>query len=71
MENMKILLVDDELSIRTVLSETLAHCGYDIETAESGTEAMQKFQSGRFAAVITDVKMPKANGMDLLRGVKK
>jgi two-component system response regulator FlrC len=71
MENMKILLVDDELSVRTALSETLARCGYDIETAESGTEAMQKFQSGRFAAVITDVKMPKANGMDLLRAIKK
>ena len=71
MENMKILLVDDELSMRTVLSETLAHCGYDIETAESGTEAMHKFQSGQFAAVITDMRMPKTSGMDLLREVKK
>ncbi|MHB8907972.1 MAG: sigma-54-dependent transcriptional regulator [Syntrophales bacterium] len=71
MENMKILLVDDELTMRTVLSETLTRCGYDIETAGNGTEALQKFQSGRFAAVITDVKMPKANGLDLLRGVKK
>jgi DNA-binding NtrC family response regulator len=71
MENMKILLVDDELSMRTVLSETLAHCGYEVETAENGTEAIQKFQSGQFAVVITDMRMSKTNGMDLLRGVKK
>jgi DNA-binding NtrC family response regulator len=71
MENMKILLVDDELSIRTVLSETLANCHYDIEAAESGMEAIHKFQSGQFAAVITDVRMPKTSGMDLLRAVKK
>ncbi len=71
MENRKILLVDDELSMTTVLSEILTHCGYDIETAESGAEAMHKFQSGHFAAVITDVRMPKTSGMDLLRGVKK
>jgi len=71
MANMKILLVDDEPSMRSVLSESLSCCGYEIETAEGGTEALRKFQSGGFSAVITDVRMPKTSGMDVLRGVKK
>ena len=71
MEKMKILLVDDEPSMRSVLSESLSCCGYEIETAESGTEALRKFQSGGISAVITDVRMPKTSGMDVLRGVKR
>ncbi len=71
MEKMKILLVDDEPSMRSVLSESLSCCGYEIEIAESGTEALRKFQSGGFSAVITDVRMPKTSGMDVLRGVKR
>jgi DNA-binding NtrC family response regulator len=67
----KILLVDDEPSLRSVLSETLCGCGYDIETAENGAEALHKFPSGQFSLVITDMRMPKTGGMDVLRGIKK
>jgi DNA-binding NtrC family response regulator len=70
-EKMKILLVDDEPSMRSTLSENLAGCGYEIETAENGTEALRKFQSGGYSVVITDVRMPKTSGIDVLRGVKK
>jgi DNA-binding NtrC family response regulator len=71
MQKIKILLADDEPSMRSMLSESLARCGYEIETAESGTEALRKFQSGEFSGVITDVRMPKTTGMDVLRGVKR
>ncbi len=71
MEKIKILLVDDEPSMRSVLSEGLSCCGYEVETAESGAEALRKFQSGGFSTVITDVRMPKTNGMDVLRRVKR
>ena len=71
MEKIKILFVDDEPSMRSTLSESLSGCGYEVETAESGTEALRKFQSGGYSAVITDVRMPKTNGMDVLRGVKR
>jgi DNA-binding NtrC family response regulator len=68
---MNILIVDDEPSLRETLAETLRGCGYDIETAENGAEALQKFPAGGFSLVITDMRMPKTGGMDLLRGVKK
>ena len=71
MEKIKILLVDDEPSMRSVLSESLTCCGYEIENAENGTEALRKFQSGGFSAVITDVRMPKTTGIDVLKGVKR
>jgi DNA-binding NtrC family response regulator len=71
MEKMNILIVDDEPSLRETLSETLRGCGYAVETAQNGAEALQKFSSGGFSLVITDMRMPKTGGMDLLRGVKK
>jgi len=70
-EKMKILCVDDEPSVRSMLAEMLSGCGYDVETAENGTEALRKFPTGGFSAVVTDVRMPKASGMDVLKGVKR
>jgi two-component system, NtrC family, response regulator AtoC len=71
MEKLRILLVDDERSMRSVLSESLSNSGYEVETAENGTEALCKFPAGGFSAVITDVRMPKTTGMDVLREVKR
>ncbi|MHB8770904.1 MAG: sigma-54-dependent transcriptional regulator [Syntrophales bacterium] len=71
MERTKILLVDDEPAMRSVLAESLSACGYEIETAESGTEALRRFPAGGYSAVITDVRMPKTTGMEVLKGVKK
>ena len=67
----KLLIVDDDQSMRMALSESLTSCGYDVETAENGADALIKFKSGRFAGVVTDMRMPKMSGMDVLRGVKR
>ncbi len=67
----RILIVDDDYSMRTALSQSLESCGYSVETAQNGEEALSMFQKGKYEAVITDMRMPKISGLDVLRGVKK
>ncbi len=49
----------------------MSSCGYEVETAENGADALVKFKEGQFAVVVTDMRMPMMSGMDVLRGVKK
>ncbi len=70
MKMTSILIVDDELSMRTTLAESLLDSGYAVETAGDGAEALKKFERETFEAVITDVRLPGMNGIELLRGVK-
>jgi DNA-binding NtrC family response regulator len=67
----RILIVDDDASMRMALSETLEACGYEVESADNGSEALRKFQSQAFEVVVTDMRMPRMGGMDVLKGVKK
>lgn len=67
----QILIADDDLSMRQALAESLESCGFEVETAENGADALQKFQQGKFEVVVTDMRMPKMTGMDVLRGIKK
>lgn len=71
MKNKAILVVDDDSSMRMVLSEFMEDRGYRVETAESGADALKRFQEGAFDVVVTDMKMPGGGGMDVLRGIKK
>ncbi|MBN2254677.1 MAG: sigma-54-dependent Fis family transcriptional regulator, partial [Deltaproteobacteria bacterium] len=71
MNTKSILIVDDEQSLRTTLAENLTDGGYAVETAGDGVEALKKFENASFEAVITDVRLPGMNGIDVLRGVKK
>ena len=67
----KILIVDDEQSIRYVLREILEDEKYQVEDAANGQEALEKLQSESFDVVISDIKMPKMDGMALLENVLK
>ncbi len=71
MKRQNILCVDDELGILNVLSEMVTEFGYDCEVAQDGVEALEKFKEGSFAIVITDLEMPRMNGMDLIRELTK
>ena len=62
-----ILVVDDEQSIRDILSEALSHMGHRVETAVDGLEAVGKIENGNFNIVITDMMMPRMDGMELIR----
>ncbi|MFH0729618.1 MAG: response regulator [Pseudomonadota bacterium] len=65
-----LLLVDDEPGIRKVLGISLADVGYEVMTAENGEEALEKFRRHHPAIVLTDIKMPGMDGIELLRRLK-
>ncbi len=66
-EKKQILVVDDEANLRRVLSAQLGRDGYEVHTAEDGEEALAFLKEHHIDLVITDLRMPKVDGMDLLR----
>ncbi|HEX4340358.1 MAG TPA: sigma-54 dependent transcriptional regulator [Polyangiaceae bacterium] len=66
-EREQILVVDDEPNLRRVLSAQLARDGYDVHTAEDGEQALGILAEHHIDLVITDLRMPKVDGMELLR----
>jgi DNA-binding NtrC family response regulator len=62
----KILVVDDELNMRLVLKTLLNKEGYDVATASDGLEALKILRSGDVEVIVTDLKMPRLDGMGLL-----
>ncbi len=66
-ERKQILVVDDEANLRRVLSAQLTREGYDVHVAEDGEAALLLLRENHIDLVITDLRMPKVDGMDLLR----
>ncbi|MBH0200898.1 MAG: sigma-54-dependent Fis family transcriptional regulator [Nitrospira sp.] len=66
----KILVVDDEQSLREVLSIMLKRAGYAVTSAMDGEEAIELLNKEIFDLVITDLRMPKIDGMEVLKAVK-
>jgi two-component system response regulator PilR (NtrC family) len=66
----KILVVDDEKSLREVMSIMLKRAGYDVTEASDGDQAIGQVNKEIYDLVITDLRMPKADGMDVLKAVK-
>jgi DNA-binding NtrC family response regulator len=71
MEQRCILVVDDEESSRIGLSKILDKSGYKVLTAENGKEALEKLKEEDFDLVITDMKMPQMDGIELLKEIKQ
>jgi len=70
-EAMKILVVDDEALVRDVVRKGLVRMGgYDVEVAQSGPEAIEKMEKEVFDLVLTDLKMPEMDGLELLKTIK-
>ncbi|HEX5712404.1 MAG TPA: response regulator transcription factor [Solirubrobacterales bacterium] len=66
----RILLVDDEQSIQTLLSYPLRKDGYHVTSALDGGEALQRFEEGRFDLVILDLMMPRVDGVEVCRELR-
>lgn len=66
----RVLVADDEPSIRQLLTATLAPQGYEVTAARDGDEAKRLLESEPFEVVITDYQMPGLNGIDVLRFAK-
>ena len=71
MERKKILIVDDEESMRHMLSLILKREGYEVQAAEKGSEALLLVESESFDFMLLDVVMPEMDGLDLLQTLKR
>jgi DNA-binding NtrC family response regulator len=68
---MKILVVDDEEGARDLFNTILTDEGYDVALANGGEEALGLFKGNPFDLVITDIKMPVMDGLQLLQEIRK
>jgi DNA-binding response OmpR family regulator len=66
----RILLVDDEQSIQTLLSYPLRKDGYHVTSALDGSEALRRFEEGRFDLVILDLMLPQMGGVEVCRQLR-
>jgi excisionase family DNA binding protein len=67
----RILVVDDEASIRDLLAKTLALAEYEVETAPDGRTAVSKLKAGSYDLLITDLKMPGIDGLTVIREARR
>jgi two-component system response regulator PilR (NtrC family) len=67
----KLLVVDDERSMRELLSIVLRREGYDVTLAENGRAAISYLEARRFDLLVSDIKMPDMTGVDVLRAAKR
>lgn len=65
-ERTKVLVVDDDVNIRTLFSKILEKAGYTVETSETGTEALEKIQRDNLNVLLLDVRLPDMSGTELL-----
>jgi DNA-binding response OmpR family regulator len=66
----RILLVDDEQSLQTLLSYPLRKDGYDVVPATTGQEALERFREGTFDLVVLDVMLPKLDGLEVCKRLR-
>ena len=66
----RILVVDDEPAIVSLLATILREKGWDVSEAGSGTEGIDRLERGQYDVILTDLVMPGESGIDLLRAAK-
>jgi excisionase family DNA binding protein len=67
----RVLVVDDEASIRDLLAKTLALAEYDVDTSPDGTSALDRMRAFNYDLLIADLKMPGMDGLTLIRQAKR
>lgn len=66
-----ILCVDDSILMREMVSFTLKEAGYSVKTCSDGQEALDAAKQGSFSMVITDLNMPKMDGVQLIEALRR
>jgi DNA-binding NtrC family response regulator len=66
-----VLLVEDKAELRAMLRKALEKGGYTVDEAPDGTSAMEKVRARRYLVVLTDLKLPGASGLDVLREARR
>jgi excisionase family DNA binding protein len=67
----RVLVADDEASIRELLSKTLALAEYEVDTAPDGRSAIERLRVGHYDLLIADLKMPELDGLSLIREARR
>jgi len=70
-KGISILVVDDEQLLRDLLAKILTREGYRADTAVDGVEALEKLSQNRYHLIVSDIRMPRLNGFELLKEVKQ
>ena len=68
-QNTRVLVVDDERGLRRLLNLWLERAGFTVEQAEDGIDALEKLQQSQFDIVLTDIQMPRMNGIALAQRI--
>jgi DNA-binding NtrC family response regulator len=71
LEDVEILVAEDDTDIRELLSRLLAGAGAKVTTAADGAEAIQMASLGVYDLLVTDLRMPEMDGMELIRAVRR
>lgn len=71
MDKRRILVIDDEEIIQVSCKRTLASEGYEVDTAASGKEGLEMFEKSEYDLVLTDLKMPGMDGIEVLLNIKR
>ena len=66
----KLLIVDDEDTLRLLVRTELEQRGYDVDDADSGETALEKLETDHFTLVILDIRMPGIDGMQVLKRIR-
>jgi len=69
--NKRILVIEDDREMRSLLKDFIEDEGYAVDSVEDGSEAFRKLARETFDLMITDIRMPGLNGLDILPGLKK
>ena len=67
----RVLVVDDSITVREVERQMLARLGYEVETAVDGVDGFTQLKAGRFDLLVTDVDMPRMNGIEFVKALRR
>ena len=70
-DKINILVVDDEDSLRMLLSSELSSRGYNVDEADGGTIALEALNKNRYDLVVLDIRMPDIDGLTVLKEIRK
>lgn len=69
--NKKALVIEDDASLREILKKELTYLGYQVDTEDNGLTALQKALSNTYNIIISDVSLPRMNGMTVLQKLRE
>jgi len=70
-KDVRLLLVDDSLSIRKFVGKMLESAGYQVDTAVDGEDGLRKASTFPYSMILTDLEMPKLNGFEVIQALRR